>query len=420
MTAAYRPSLLYLVPGHDFLPSAGPTRNALSQARAMRSWADVSLAFRRVASPPEPGDPPILEIDPATEAVTPGVDDAATRGMTYRGFLAYLPAIRRFLAEHLPSFDVVLEKDWMLTGYGSRECRRRGVPGIPVKNWVPGPPPGGRQSPVKALKRIVATAAEGRLLRELPCLVAETPLLKEVISRRWKIDPARIEVIGMGVDRKLFAPSDRAAARSALGIDAAATVLLYAGVLDRTHDLEPVLRALAQIDDPRVQLQVIGDGARRAEYESLARATNGAVFFHGRVPHTEVPRYVAAADLCLAPYDPAAFPGGQVAYSTLKVREYLSAGRPVAAVDSGSLRGLVRPDETGYLLANSSDAWVRLLQSLPGRTRLAEMGVAAAGTYLESWGDVSEAYRKVCLGQLAKPGALTRPSAAHPVAVQGG
>ncbi len=411
MTRRERPSILYMVPGHDFLPSAGPTRNVLNQVRAMRDWADVTLAFRRVVERPDPSDPTVLEIEPALPHATVVVDDAATRGMSYLGFLSYLSAIRRFLAQRLGSVDLVLEKDWMLTGWVTRECAKRGIPSVPVKNWVAGPPRTTRPDPLKAARHAVAVRAEGWLLRRAPCVVAETEFLRAAIVARWGLDPARIEVIGLGVDRELFRPSDSMAARSRLGISRDATVLLYAGILDRTHDLEPLLRALASLAGAGVQLHVIGDGPRRAEYEALARDAKGSVIFHGRVPHAAVPDYVAAADLCVAPYDVSSFPQGEVGYSTLKVREYLSAGRAVATVPSGSLRELVRDGETGLLVDNDADRWCALLRALPSRERLAEMGVAAAMTDLPTWADVSRAFARLCSRQLATRDGRSAPAA---------
>lgn len=409
MTRSDRPSILYMVPGHDFLPSAGPTRNVLNQVRAMRDWADVTLAFRRVVEPPDPTDPPILEIDPAGARAAAVVDDAATRGMSYGGFISYLFAIRRFLAERLGTVDLVLEKDWMLTGYVTRVCARRGVPSVPVKNWVAGAPRA-RRDPLKAARHAIAVRVEGWLLRRAPCVVVETEFLKSAIVERWHLDPARIEVIGLGVDRDLFRPSDPARAREKLGISRDATVLLYAGILDRTHDIEPLLRALVRLGDPGVQLHVIGDGPRRAEYEQIARGAAESIIFHGRVPHAAVPDYVAAADLCVAPYDVASFPQGEVGYSTLKVREYLSAGRAVATVPSGSLRELVRDGQSGLLVENDANRWYELLRARPSRERLQEMGAAAAMTDLPTWVDVSRAFARLCARQLGARAGWTFPT----------
>lgn len=390
-------SVCYVVPGHNLLSSAGPSRNVLSLAGALAEWANVTIAFRRVLEPASTGRFTVLEIDPVSGRPPRRVDDAAVRGVGYGEFATYLRGLRRFATERLAAYDVVLEKSWLLSGYVSSLCRRRGIPAIPIENLVP-EVDGARRDLMKAGRIRIGRWMAGRYLRSAPLIVAETEYLKAAITRRWRVAPERIEVIGVGVDRSIFRPLDQAEARGRLGIPAHATVLLYVGVLDRAHDLGPALDAVAAIASPSLRLHVVGDGALRTELEQRAGvATQGAVRFHGRVPHEDVPRYVAAADLCLAPYDPAVFPDGEVGYATLKVREYLASGRPVATVPSGTLRELIADGVTGFFFANDRASWREFLErGLPDRARLREMGVAAAATPLGSWEDAARAYRSVC------------------------
>jgi glycosyltransferase involved in cell wall biosynthesis len=203
--------------------------------------------------------------------------------------------------------------------------------------------------------------------------------------------------VPLGVDRNLFHPLDQAEARRRLDLRADATILTYVGVLDWTHNLEPVLRALAGSCPPDLELHIIGDGARRAEYEALARASGRPVRFYGKVPHDEVPWHIAAADLCLAPYDSAAFASGELGYSTLKIPEYLSVGRPVASVASGRIRSLITDGQNGFLFRNTLANWEERLATLPSRARLAEMGAIAARDPHASWEDTARAYYELCL-----------------------
>ena len=84
----------------------------------------------------------------------------------------------------------------------------------------------------------------------------------------------------------------------------------------------------------------------------------------------------------------------------MKVPEYLSAGRPVVTVPSGRLPDLVRDGETGFLVANQREAWMRLLRDPPSRARLRAMGEAAAKVQLMSWSDTAEGYLECCERQL--------------------
>ncbi len=384
-------SICYVVPGHNLVKTAGPTRNVLSLARALSRHADMSVAFRRAPEPAATEPFSVLEIQPTAPGVTTP-DDAALRGVGFGEFAAYLAALRRLVLDRLSAFDVVLEKGWLLSGFLSRHCRRVGIPAVPVENFIPVPGMGARQGPAAYARHEVARWLAGRFLRSAPLVVAETDQLTRANVARWGILAHRIRVIGMGVDRELFRPADQLEARWRLAFPADASVLLYVGALDRTHDLGPLLDAFRVAAPRGVELHIVGDGVLREQYERLALGS-AAVRFHGRVAHEHVPTYIAAADLCVAPYSPPAFPGGEVGYSTLKIREYLSAGRAVASVPSGGITRLVRDGVSGLLVENVAARWERCLRELPSREQLGMMGRAAARTPLESWDDVALAYR---------------------------
>lgn len=401
-----RLSVCYVVPGHDLMSSIGPSRNVLNLARALEPWADVTVAFRRVADDRVPDDIRVLEIQPGDEVAT--VDDAATRGIGYGEFARYLMDLRRFAAGPLTKFDIVLEKSWLLSGYLSSICRARGQLGVPIENIVPNPQHAAGRSLMKLMRLHVGRWLAGRCLRGAPLVIAETDFLKREIAKYWGVESARIAVVDLGVDRTLFGPRDQAEVRRRFGMAPERKVLVYVGVLDQTHDLEPVLRELGSCGANDLELHIIGDGARRAEYESMVVPDAVRVVFHGRVPHHEVPNYIAAGDLCLAPYDPRAFSSGELGYSTMKIPEYLAVGRPVVSVPSGRIRSLVVEGETGFLFANTQTAWRDFLAHLPSRERLHAMGEAAGRTRLQSWEDTARQYFELCTRCLAADGAIAR------------
>lgn len=394
-----RLSICYVVPGHDLVLSSGPTRNVINLATELSRWADVAIAFRQCVDVPAVDGIKVLEIQPSKRSA--GIDDSAVRGIGYGEFLSYLNSIRRFASEQLGGYDVVLEKSWLLSGYVSALCRRRDQLGVPVENIVQNPAHAANRKWTKLLRLYVGRWLAGRSIRGAPLVIAETEFLKREIASYWRVPLERIAVVDLGVDRKLFRPLDQVAARARAGIAADRTVLVYVGVLDLTHNLAPAIVALGTTGDPRIELHVVGDGVRRAEYQALASSTGARVVFHGTVEHREVPWFIAAADLCLAPYDAAAFTSGELGYSTMKIPEYLSVGRPVVSVPSGRIRTLVAEGKTGYLFPNEAARWSEFLGALPPRDRLREMGVAAAASKLTSWEDTALGYLSLCERELA-------------------
>jgi glycosyltransferase involved in cell wall biosynthesis len=343
----------------------------------------------------------VVEIQPCARRDAAVLDDAAIRGLGYQEFFAYLRDLRRFVEGALPDFDVILEKSWLLSGYLSTLCRRRGQLGVPIENFVPNPVQNAANDLTKRWRIEIGQRIAGYHLRRAPLIIAETQHLKRGIAHHWRVPEDRIAVVGLGVDRALFAPQDQGEARRRLGIAPDRLVMLYSGVVDATHDLGPLLHAMTRHCDPNVEVHVIGEGVLRETYQRAARTNALKVVFHGRVAHERVPLYIAAADLCLAPYDPTVFSLGELGYSSMKVPEYLSAGRAVATVPSGRLPDLVRPGETGFLVANEIEDWMRLLKECPSRESLRVMGEAAAKVELASWNDTAEAYRALCQRQLA-------------------
>jgi glycosyltransferase involved in cell wall biosynthesis len=393
----------YVAPGQNLLSTAGPTRNVLSLAEAMSSHADVTVAFRNVADTGPRSAVEIVKIDSSASSKRLGNDDSAVRGLGFIEFARYQRTVRRFVAEQLRSFDLVLEKSWTLSGFVAHECRKVGVPALVIENLVPVlGQKNARSGLLKRAKIWAGQIATARYLRNAQRVIAETQDLKAAMVSTWGISPERISVVTLGVDQRRFRPLAQAQARQSLGFSAAPTVLLYSGITDQTHDLRPVVGAMCASPRPGVELHVIGDGPLRAELAGQAAAARAPISFHGRVPHDRVPEFIAAADLCLAPYEPSAFPGNKVAYSSLKIPEYMSVGRAVASVPSGRVLELITDGVNGFLFDNTENEWSRFLAELPGRDRLAAMGSAALQSRFDSWDDVARAYLAIGQAEIAR------------------
>jgi glycosyltransferase involved in cell wall biosynthesis len=380
-------------------------------AEALSQWADVTVAFRRVLEPGAYQDFKVVEIDPAPVGTARSVDDAAIRGTGLAEFFAYLRSVRRFVEQYGNCYDIVLEKSWLLSGYLTALCQRRGLPAIVVENIVrvwhePIVKP---QDFLRYARYWFVRELVGYYLRRAPLIIAETEELKTAIVQQWFVPDECVAVAGLGVNRQLFRPFPQAEARRALNIAADTTVLLYVGVLDNTHNLGPVLTAMSQVPRPALELHIVGDGSLKSYYETLTASVRQHVIFHGRVPHTAVPQYIAAADLCIAPYDPQAFPNGKVAYSTLKIPEYMACARPVVSVPSGHILTLIRHGVSGFFVSNTTPDWIEFFRHCPPRSKLRQMGEAAIEMMPTcSWDETARAYLSLCEQTVMGRGRLTQ------------
>jgi glycosyltransferase involved in cell wall biosynthesis len=162
--------------------------------------------------------------------------------------------------------------------------------------------------------------------------------------RVWRVVPN-------AVDTDRFAPGDRDAARSALGLGSAAgggPLVVCAGRLavgQKGQDL--LLAAWPAVADavPGVRLVLVGDGPDRARLEDLAAGM--AVSFAGS--SDDMPSWFRAADLAVQP--------SRYETLSLSVLEALACGRSVVATDAVGMReavgdaGAVVPREDAAALA---------------------------------------------------------------------
>lgn len=369
----------FAAPGHVLLSTAGSVRNILATATALSEWVDVTLAFRSFAEPLQSDEFRIEAIEPVTgdEAAR---DDVAARGLNPLEHLAYMRRLREYARRSAANYDLVLEKGWRLSGYLAHAFVARGVRSILIENdaraW--NEPVGTPRAAAKFMAHCAAQAVAGYCSRRLTAIAAETEQLKSALVATRGISPERIAVVPLGVDHAAFRPRDMQAVRAQLGMRADATVMLYVGGMDQYHNLSPLLEALQQRAPVGLEVHLVGDGEYRGRYEALAIGLPVRVVFHGQVPHELVPIHIAAADVCLAPYHTGGFHGNEVAFSTLKIPEYMACERPVVSVPSGNIRALITEGLNGFLFNNDVSSWSHFLGQMPDRERLATMGRAAA------------------------------------------
>ena len=158
------------------------------------------------------------------------------------------------------------------------------------------------------------------------------------------VDPSRVTVLPNGYRGTLF--------RSGLRpkeTDRPFTIV-FVGSLKPWHGLDVLIEAFRQLrtvhDDCR--LVVVGDGPLRAALQAGVRGAlpESALRFVGAVPHEQIPRLLADADVAVAPY-PAL---DRFYFSPLKVIEYCAMGLPVVASRVGQIADLLTDDESALLV----------------------------------------------------------------------
>ncbi|MEO5824821.1 MAG: glycosyltransferase [Gemmatimonadales bacterium] len=141
-------------------------------------------------------------------------------------------------------------------------------------------------------------------------------------------------VFRRGVDASRFSPGNQLDARRALGLPKDEQVVLWAGSMVGIKGVDLLLRAHAELVQPRPLLALIGDGPERRSLEQLAAelGTSQQVHFSGRLPHDELVTWYRAADVFALP---------SLSEGTPNVLQEASAcGLPFVATDVGAVREL--------------------------------------------------------------------------------
>lgn len=177
------------------------------------------------------------------------------------------------------------------------------------------------------------------------------------------VPAARVQLNYNGVDTARFRPQSRVQARSALGVPAAAQVVLFIGNLLPAKGAFDLLEAFARLAQwPQLQLVYVGDGPARDGLVGRAAALGLAdrVRLAGKIPHAELPAWLAAAHLLCLPSHNEGVPN--------VVLEAMACGVPVVATRVGGIPEVV-PEVAGLLVPpRDSEALRRALEIALGRS----------------------------------------------------
>jgi teichuronic acid biosynthesis glycosyltransferase TuaC len=164
----------------------------------------------------------------------------------------------------------------------------------------------------------------------------------------------RIRVHHTGVDQDRFHPIDRCTAKAALGISGPLVVSVGALIPRKGHDI--VIDAVAAL--PGVTLLIAGEGPARSKLEAqiARRGITGRVRLLGAVPHAEIPKLIATADVTALASSSEGLVNAWV--------ESLACGTPIVITDAGGAHELVKSLEAGRVTIADPLAFAAAIRTL--------------------------------------------------------
>ncbi len=273
-------------------------------------------------------------------------------------------------------FDFVYERYCLFNYAGVALARQLGLPHILEINA----PLCYEQEKMRGLElKNVALKIERRVFMESNLLAVVSSNLKSYVESLG-IPSERVVVVPNGVDPSKFKTNTKIRDRLIQKLNLRGkTVIGFIGSLKPWHGTETLIEAFSQIyhENPKVHLLIVGDGPKRGELESKQRALglDSSVSWIGNIPHNEVPAYISAMDITVAPYTEQE----NFYFSPIKLFEYMASEKPVVAGGIGQVNDIIQNGETGILykagdVKELKEVIKRLIASPRLRERLGKAG----------------------------------------------
>ena len=320
----------------------------------------IASGLERLGYPVEIVGPPGVDIDPdSTATPATGKNKTVWGGIARRvpqvlfecleiGYnFAALPRLLSRCRSDRPA--VIYERYALFNAAGVLAGRLTGTPVVLEVNETAGVDRT-RQGKRLALGWL-ARWLEDRILRAATGVVVVSGYLSDYVQQAG-VPAERVRVTPNAADATRFDPAavDGRALRRRLGLEGS-VVIGFAGSFTKWNGTDLLLEAAGRLmaERPEVKLLLVGDGARRSAAEEQARALNIAdrVVFTGKLPHAEIPAYMAAMDIGV-------MPASNVYGSPMKVFEYMAMGCAAVAPRYRPLEEAIDSGEDGLLFEPQS------------------------------------------------------------------
>jgi glycosyltransferase involved in cell wall biosynthesis len=195
---------------------------------------------------------------------------------------------------------------------------------------------------------VVARTAERLVLESTDHVFVVSQMLRHYISELG-VPAERVSVIPNAADPDLFGPlHEPSRIRHTLGWDER-FVIGFVGSMKPWHGVDVLLQAMRMLGGASSPFRLLLVGAG-PEFDNLrTRAAEmgltDVVHMSGAIPHQQVPDYLRAMDLAVAPYAPDA----DGYFSPVKLFEYMAMALPVVAASLGQVSEVIEPERTGWL-----------------------------------------------------------------------
>jgi glycosyltransferase involved in cell wall biosynthesis len=160
-------------------------------------------------------------------------------------------------------------------------------------------------------------------------LIITEGLLKKIIQYNPHLKAKKLQVMPSGANLELFKPLEKHQSRKKLK-SKHSKIIGFAGTLLNHQGIDTLIKAAPSIikKNPSVIFLILGEGPKKNEWIDLVtkQKLTKNFFFTGQIPYNEMPLWLGATDICVAP-----FHNNAGIRSPVKIFDYMACGKAVVA-----------------------------------------------------------------------------------------
>jgi glycosyltransferase involved in cell wall biosynthesis len=187
---------------------------------------------------------------------------------------------------------------------------------------------------------------EAKYIGGCDAVITINPSIARELERRYRIKDVTVIY---NADRTGELPVNRYLFHRAFGMDSMQKVLLFQGGLSGGRNLEVLVEAMQLVQNPYLNLVIMGDGRLGTSLKKKVIALKLAdrVHLHPAVPQSELVAFSSSADAGIIPYQATCL--NNYYCTPNKLFEFIAAGLPILASDLPELRRMVQSHDIGLV-----------------------------------------------------------------------
>ncbi len=314
--------------------------------------------------------------------------------------LLILMIVRLTISTH---FDILYHRDIPLA---NRWARLLGIPSIVEVDgiYVDELRAAGMTEPVLRLYRY----REMQVVRGAHKIICVTEGIRDQLVSRYGVHRNRCIVVPNATNTELFRPRSKSECQRQVGLKPENYNIGFVGAFQPWVDFELLLTAIKSLRDQNipVHLTLVGDGPKYEEVKQQVKrhGVTGSVQLTGHAPHKEVPCWIGAFDVTVAPFK--RIRNERIGLSPLKLFEYMACARPVVATALPGITETIQAAQAGLLYPiGDTNMLTQHLLSLYHDVGLRETMGRRGREYVvkyHSWNSVAERVESIMLELRAK------------------